>query len=169
MSEIRSRCYHLILYKEDLEHLRVIDSIEQHYNSAAIKHDKDIDELTNKVKKEHYHVILYFDNPKYLSSLCKELQLKANYIRTDELKRGLEYLIHKNHPDKYQYSIDEVYGPLKENLLNYLSKSIENEKTSTLLLYSIIDTYDGPISYSELIPIVIYESNSKDYFVEQLE
>ena len=163
MADIRSRCYHLILYEEDLEQLRVLDMIEQHYNFGAIRHDKDMYDGTTELKKPHYHVILYFDNPKYLSSLSDELKLKPNYIKTDQLRKGLEYLIHKNNPEKFQYSVDEVYGPLKDNLLAYLSNSVSNEKTSTLFLFQIIDSFDGPIKLEELIPIVL-QNNLWSFF-----
>ena len=155
MEKIRSRCYHLILYPDDKEHVNAVDLITNNYNYAIILHDKDLIDGTNELKKPHWHIILYFSNARYLNSIAEELHIKPNYIKTDEIKRGLEYLIHKNHKDKYQYSIDEVDGPLKENLLNYLSKSIENENTSILLLFSLIDTFDGPIYLEDFIPLVI--------------
>lgn len=163
-SDIRSRCYHLILYPDDKEHVKAVDLITNHYNYAIILHDKDfIDGSTELYKKAHWHVILYFNNPKYLKPLAEELGITSNYIAPDELKKGLEYLIHKNHKNKYQYDIEEVSGPLKENLLSYLSNSIENEKTSTLYLFTIIDTFDGPITLKELVPIII-SNNLWSYF-----
>lgn len=163
LEDIRSRCFHLILYPDDKNHLEIIDLIENHYNYAKILHDKDLIDGTENVKKPHFHIILYFSNAKYLSSLSKELKLAPNYIRTEELRSGLEYLIHKNNKDKYQYNVEEVDGPLKDNLLSYLSNSIENEKTSTLYLYNIINTFEGPISLSEIIPIIISQ-NLWSYF-----
>ena len=163
MKEIRSRCYHLVLYKEDLEHLRVIDLIEQHYNYACILHDKDLSEKTGDVKKEHYHYILYFENAISLNSLANQLELKPNYIRTEELRKGLLYLIHYNHKDKYQYSVDEVEGPLKDRLLNYLSSSIQNESTSINLLFNIINSFEGPIKLEDFIPIVL-QNNLWSFF-----
>lgn len=163
MKEIRSRCYHLILYPDDERQVKIVDLITNQYNYAIILHDKDLIDGTEETKKAHWHIILYFNNPKYLNSLANELELSPNYIRTDELRHGLEYLIHKNNKDKYQYNVDEVTGPLKENLLHYLSNSIENEKSSTLLLYNIIDTFDGPLSISELVPMII-SNNLWSYF-----
>lgn len=157
-NEIRSRCYHLILYPDDEKHAKIVDLIENQYNYAIILHDKDFIEGTTDYKKAHWHIILYFDNAKFLNSLAKELELAPNYILTEELRKGLEYLIHKNHKDKYQYDVEEVSGPLKEKLLLYLSNSIETEKISTLYLYNIIDTFDGPISLKEIIPIIISQN-----------
>ena len=155
MEKIRSRCYHLILYPDDTEHVKILDLIENNYNYAYILHDKDTIGQTDEVKKPHWHIILYFDNAKYLNSLAEELHIQPNYLRTEELKKGLEYLIHKNNKNKYQYDIEEVFGPLKENLNNYLNNSIETEKTSILLLFSLIDTFEGPITLEEFIPIVV--------------
>ena len=163
MKEIRSRCYHLILYKEDLDHLSVIDIIEQHYNYACILHDKDYSEKTGELIKEHYHYILYFDNAKYLSSLAEELGLKPNYIRTEELRKGLLYLIHYNHKNKYQYNVEEVEGPLKERLLNYLNNSVQNETSCITFLYNLITSYDGPINLSEILPSII-QNNLWSFF-----
>lgn len=163
MADIRSRCFHLVLYKEDLEQLRVIDTIEQHYNYACILHDKDYSDKTGELLKEHYHYILYFDNARTIKVLSEELQLKPNYIRTEELRKGLLYLIHYNHKDKYQYTVDEVEGPLKERLLNYLSSSIQNETTSITLLFNFINSFDGPIRLEELIPIVL-QNNLWSFF-----
>lgn len=162
-SDIRSRCFHLVLYKEDKEHLIALDLITNEYNYALILHDKDIIEDTGELKKEHFHVILYFDNPRYLLSLAKDLGIKPNYIKVDELKKGLEYLIHKNNTDKYQYSVDEVKGPLKDKLLTFLGNSSQMEKQSIFLLYQIIDTFDGPIYLSDFIPIVL-QNNLWSFF-----
>lgn len=162
-SDIRSRCFHLVLYKEDNDHLNALDLIQNEYNFAYILHDKDIIEDTGELKKPHWHVILYFDNPHYLLSLAKDLGIKPNYIKTDELKKGLEYLIHKNNPDKYQYPIDEVKGPLKDKLLTFLGNSSQVEKQSILLLYQLINSFDGPIYLNDFIPLVL-ENNLWSFF-----
>lgn len=162
-SDIRSRCFHLVLYKEDNDHLNALDLIQNEYNFAYILHDKDIIEDTGELKKPHWHVILYFDNPHYLLSLAKDLGIKPNYIKTDELKKGLEYLIHKNNTDKYQYPIDEVKGPLKDKLLTFLGNSSQVEKQSILLLYQLINSFDGPIYLNDFIPLVL-ENNLWSFF-----
>lgn len=163
MKDIRSRCYHLILYPDDEKHCSIVDLITNNYNYGLILHDKDLIEGTQNIKKPHWHIILYFENAKYLSTLANELSLPPNYIRTEELRKGLLYLIHYNNKDKFQYSIDEVKGSLKENLLNYLSNSIEIEKTSILLLYGLINSSEGPIELADLLPVIV-SNNLWSYF-----
>ena len=162
-NKIRSRCYHLILYPSDNKHIEILDLIENNYNYAYILHDKDNIANTGELKKAHWHVILYFDNAKYLNSLAEELGIQPNYIRTEELKKGLEYLIHKNNKDKTQYSIDEVNGPLKDRLNNFLARSIETENTSIMLLFEIINKYEGQLFIENLLPVVL-QNNLWSYF-----
>lgn len=154
---LRSRCYHLILYPDNEEHVKMLDLIETNYNYAYILHDKDFIADTGELKKAHWHVILYFEHAKLLSALAEELQIAPNYIRTEELRKGLFYLIHRNNKDKYQYSVSEVVGPLTDNLQKYLGTSVESEKTSVLLLFNYINSYEGPIYLQDLLPIIIKE------------
>lgn len=163
MKKIRSRCYHLILYDEDITHKNALDFIEKNFNYACILHDKDIDEVTGELKKQHYHVILYFDNPVYLSSLAKQLNIKSNYIEVEELKKGLEYLIHKNNSDKFQYSIDEVFGTLKYKLYNYLNNNIENESQCVKLIISYFQDKLIPITLTDFI-LYLVENNLWSYY-----
>ena len=153
----------MILYPDDKKTTNVLNIIEDNYNYALILHDKDYYEETGEIKKAHYHIIIYFENAKRLNTLSDELGLAPNYIRTEEIKKGLEYLIHKNNKDKYQYSIDEVRGPLKDRLQNFINKSIESENTSIMLLYEIINKYDGPIYLEYIIPVVL-QNNLWSFF-----
>ena len=92
MENVRSRCYALILYKDslDYDYNKVLEYIEQNVSKYAyIEHKAEKEET-----KEHTHVLLYFNNKKYLSSLSKELGISSNYIQVASLKPYLKYLIH---------------------------------------------------------------------------
>lgn len=161
--KVRSRCYHLILYEEDITHKNALDYIQNNFNYACILHDKDFDEITGEIKKSHYHVILYFDNAVYLSSLAKQLGIKSNYIWVEELKKGLEYLIHKNNAEKFQYSIDEVFGTLKYKLYTYLNNNIENESQCVKLILSFFQDSSSPISLTDFI-LYLVNNNLWSYY-----
>lgn len=163
MKKVRSRCYHLILYEEDLSHKNAMDYIEHHFDYCSILHDKDFDEATGEIKKAHYHFILYFDNPVYKSSLATQLNILPNYIQVESLKKGLLYLIHYNHKDKYQYSIDEVYGSLKDKLYSYLSNNIENENQCVILILNYLDSLDYYLSLHDFI-LYIVSNNLWSYY-----
>lgn len=73
-------------------------------------HDSDVDP-DGTPKKPHWHAILSFDSPKSLAQVV-ELIAPLNGPKPIKPKGSMRncaaYLIHKNNPDKYQYSADDV-------------------------------------------------------------
>lgn len=163
MKKIRSRCYHLILYEEDISHKNAMDFIQKNFDYCCILHNKDFDEVTGEIKKAHYHYILYFDNPVYKSSLAKQLDILPNYIEVESLKKGLLYLIHYNNKEKYQYSIDEVSGTLKDKVYSYLSNNIENESQCVLVIINYLCSQERYVSLQEFV-LYIVENNLWSYY-----
>lgn len=147
--EKRYRCFHLVLYNEDVTHETAMNFIRENYSYAEILHDNDYDE-NGEIKKEHCHFIIYFDDARTISAVSKELDIKSNYIIPTEKKKGLLYLIHKNNPEKYQYDINCVTGNLKDTLFSYVSNSLIAEKTSVKLILDYIYTHQF-ISYYEFL------------------
>lgn len=147
--EKRYRCFHLILYLEDVSHETAMNFIRENYSYAEILHDNDFDE-NGEIKKEHYHFIIYFDDARTISAVSKELNIKDNYIIPSDKKKGLLYLIHKNNPEKFQYDINLVSGTLKDTLFSYVSNSLIAEKTSVKLILDYIYNHHF-ISYYEFL------------------
>jgi hypothetical protein len=76
---------------------------------AYIVHDKDINTTTGEYIKPHIHFYIEFLNPRYLSAVAKELELPEHMLENVINKKGiLEYLTHKNQPDKFQYNTKNV-------------------------------------------------------------
>lgn len=161
MEKYRSRNFALLLYPEDPTHTACIEKLEQGgYNYAAILHDKDTwsandsdfdpDKHTDgELKKEHFHVVIKFQNPKYDTGLASELGIARNYIRDiKNLDKALLYLVHEGYPDKYQYDIDEVAGSLKVNLQKLLLD--EDEGSRVLRIVEMIDNSPSP-TYREIL------------------
>lgn len=72
-------------------------------------HDKDIDP-TGEPKKAHYHVMLMFAGVKTLDQVT-ELVKKFGGIQPRSVSNAqsmARYFIHKDNPDKYQYSPDHI-------------------------------------------------------------
>ena len=155
MEKIRSRCYHLILYEEDITHKNAMDYIQKNFDYCYILHDKDFDIASGELLKAHYHYIVYFDNPVFKTSLAKQLQIKSNYIIEESLKKGLLYLIHYNNKEKYQYSIDEVFGTLKDKLYTYLNNNIENESQCIVLILNFLDHQNKRLTLNEFVSYVL--------------
>ena len=74
---------------------------------AMCVHDKDVDDDGN-IKKLHLHWVGRCD-PRKISSCAKILGLKPNEIEKGrDFKSLVQYLIHFNDHDKFQYSVDSV-------------------------------------------------------------
>ena len=109
MSSIKRRNYTFSLNVDDTPNLKlIIKVVEKMPKYAYILHDKDKDDYGHK-KKDHYHFYIEFPNPRYLNSIAKDLEIDSNYIEKVYDKKGiLNYLTHRNQPEKYQYDIKEV-------------------------------------------------------------
>jgi hypothetical protein len=149
METFSDRKFMLLLYPEDLSHVKALEEIKRSFDYAVILHDKD--ELENEEnKKSHWHVIITVGNNKrWNTALAKELKIEPNYIqKIRNIDRALEYLIHLNDDDKYQYSIDDVEGTLKNRLkanINSADKT-EGEKISEMI--DTIENEDEKITFT---------------------
>ena len=77
---------------------------------AFILHDKDINDLTGESKRPHIHIYVKTYNRTrrltYLKLLSRNLEIDPNritIINADNEILRIQYMIHKNNPDKYQY------------------------------------------------------------------
>jgi Plasmid replication protein. len=73
-------------------------------------HDKDINETTNERKKPHWHIIISFFNKKSYKQVLKisEMLNAPEPVKTKNLQGAVQYLWHRNNPEKYQYDKSEV-------------------------------------------------------------
>lgn len=149
----RSRVHLLLLYPDNPLHCQAIEKIKQSYDYALILHDKDYytedteEHCKGEIKKQHWHVVLRFNQAVWSSAICKELQIEEKFI--ENVKRfdnAIQYLIHYNDNDKYQYSVDEVSGNLKTKLVESINKTEKSEGEKVIELIDYIENYNGKIS-----------------------
>lgn len=82
---------------------------------AYIKHDKDITE-----DGIHYHFYVEFPNPRSWVAVANDLEIPVTSLQKVLNKRGiLEYLTHKNNPEKHHYNDDEIVTNM--NILTEIS------------------------------------------------
>lgn len=147
MDKFRAKCFCLVLYDEDETHRKAIDKIKASYDYAMICHDRDTND-NGEVLKPHNHIVLRFQNAKWNTALAEELGVTENYFEeTRSLKRSLLYLIHFYEEDKFQYSIDDVSGPLKKRLQEYVKNDGKTESEKVLEIFDEIDKYPGEIKF----------------------
>ena len=159
MKNERSKYWTLILY-EDSENLKFNDYIEKikflSDNYCYILHNKDYNE-NGEIKKNHYHIVMSFNNYKWLNSLSSELNIPSNYFeKVRNLEHILMYLIHFNDKDKYQYDFTEIIGTktFKDKLYRSLHcyNKDEESKVSEIITY-IIEHPD--LSFTNLVKWVV--------------
>lgn len=161
MEKYRSRNFALLLYPEDPTHKACLEKLEQGgYNYACILHNHDTwasndpdfnpeKHTDGETKKEHWHLVIKFQNPKYDTGLATDLGIARNYIRdVKNFDKALLYLVHVGYPDKYQYDIDDVTGPLKITLQKLLLD--EDEGSRVLRIVEMIDNSPAP-TYREIL------------------
>ncbi len=147
MEKYRAKCFCLVLYDEDETHRKAMDKIKTSYDYAMICHDRDTNE-SGEVLKPHYHIVLRFQNAKWNTALAEELGVTENYFEeARSLKRSLLYLIHFYEEDKFQYSTDDVSGPLKKRLQEFVKNDGKTESEKVLEIFEEIDKIGGEINF----------------------
>lgn len=143
----RSRKFCLVLYPDCPEHCLALEQIKSSYDYAYILHDKDCDE-NGEIKKAHWHIVIITgSNARWNTALADELNIEQNRVETcKKLDRALQYLIHYNDPDKFQYEFNEVQGTLKTRLKIELSKDDKTEGEKVKELINYIKQNEGYIS-----------------------
>lgn len=79
--------------------------------------------------------------------MVKELGIEEKFCeQARNLERSMQYLIHYNEPDKYQYSVDDVFGSLKTRLKESILKDEKSEGERVVELIDYIENYPEKIS-----------------------
>lgn len=119
----KSRNFVGVLYEDDPTHVRALEELQQLAGEWwFIRHDLDVkDDGTGEVKKPHWHVVLRLQNARSHDSLCAALGLAPNYLQVaNSVSGAIRYLVHRDDPDKYQYSLDAIQtnspGPVRRAL-----------------------------------------------------
>lgn len=158
MEKIKSRCWVMVLYPDDPSHVECINRLNSSgYLFAGVLHNQDTwDEGENEEheagspKKEHWHIVLRFQNPRWRDSIANELGIKPNYIEVcRDRDSALLYLVHEGYNNKYQYSLEEVFGPLKDNLAKLLTDDDEGSRVLTIV--AMIDEMECPVTYRKVL------------------
>ena len=131
-------------------------------HSASILHDKDFytetevetwlaehksDECPFKIgelKKPHWHIVVWNKSPILLGTAATKLDLPSNYVqRVKNLKRAIQYLIHKNNPEKYQYDVSciQLTDLTSKEVCKYLKVEVDMIDKGKKL-FEFIQTHD---------------------------
>lgn len=125
------------------------------------KYDKDTDSYNKgDIKKAHHHILVYFDNPRSLTSVSKLFHIDVNYIeifkkgsQEGRLDYRVRYLVHyKSKTEfKFEYSIDDILTNDSEYKKYFDDTS--KTKSDLSLLFDYFDNHDK-ISYRSFLNYV---------------
>lgn len=172
--KIRSRLYSCILYPEDESHQHAIETLSGgNYPAVGCLHDKDIQVDTDTgealldddgnvlMKKPHYHFVIRFKNARNAHAVAEELQIADNYLqKSSDFSCATRYLIHMGELDKFQYSIGNLIGALREQAIEAMDDVPQGQRALEIL--EIIDSQIGVISCTQLIRICATEGRWSD-------
>jgi len=106
MSEMKRRNFTFAVTKNIME---IIKQVEQCPEYAWIIHDKDVNKESGELIEKHVHAYIEFKNPRSFKSVAELLNVPENMVCKVIDKHGiLQYLIHKNQPEKYQYDFKDI-------------------------------------------------------------
>jgi len=106
----RTRHWTFLVYPESApENWRdVLDDLHIPWVESPL-HDKDTDP-DGEIKKEHWHVVLMFDNVKsfeQIKAICDGLNAPIPQ-KCHSAKGAVRYMAHMDNPDKFQYPVSEI-------------------------------------------------------------
>ena len=107
----RSRNWSWIVYPDSApeDWRTILDEMGEKWIESPL-HDKDVNETTNEPKKPHWHIIISFVNKKseeQALAISKKLNAPAPQ-KVGSLQGAVQYLWHRNNPEKAQYDKSEV-------------------------------------------------------------
>lgn len=145
----RYYCCEIILYTDNSNHIVLLHELIQKYNYAYILHDKDTND-DGTLKKEHIHLLLFFKNARWGTSILKEINIdNTNLIEFRENKsNAIQYLVHSNNLDKYQYPLENIISDIDISI--YFNKYKDDETKDISIIYDFIVNYVGILSYTTL-------------------
>lgn len=162
----RTRTFMLLLYPDNEKHLNILNRVENsNLQYAYILHNNDIDEQSNLLKKDHIHLVLYFESARTLTAVQDDFsELEPYFIQPSSyLKEALLYLIHYHQIDKCQYDLDNVIGPLSENLNKLVKHCNISEDNVIREILDFINKKNRYIYFTELYYFVL-QNNYWSYY-----
>lgn len=122
------------------------------YSYFGIIHDSDVDEDGVK-KRVHSHLVLLTPHRVRIGTMVNRIadllhipQEAVSDIAFESTAGAVQYLIHKNNPDKFQYDYTEVKTNHQVDLVALLAQDLRSEITTEYLL----DLIDGGMSRRDI-------------------
>lgn len=144
----KSRLWEVILYGESdadkalIAYLQSADAaLLDGLEYVGILHDKDLDEAGNP-KKPHMHILFRFPNARHGTSVAKGFRLGYNQVApVHSWRAACRYLVHSDHPDKYQYPESAVFGVLAYEAVSYIHETSFDIKSPFVCILDALSSH----------------------------
>lgn len=166
---VKSKHCDYTLALSDLEQCeRIISELPDFPIYAYIKHKPD-----SENGSDHYHFYLHLNQPVSISNLAAKLDVPPNFVEWVRSKtKIIQYLVHKNNPEKLQYSDSDIITNNREYIDSFLNpKIISTDVMSEFSsLYALSDSLITPQQYinSHLDQITSMPFYSRQLFLMRL-
>lgn len=144
----KTRTFSFLLYPDTNDrHKAALEVLQNSYSFLGILHDQDemvVNEETGEKapKPDHWHCIVKFKQPRYLSAVSAELGVEPNLFRDCKSFDGYaRYMLHLDNPEKHQYEFSALTGTLKD-LAEKAIIGQETEDDQFLRIMEILDSVD---------------------------
>lgn len=158
--KFRSRSFRFLLYPENISHLYTMDKLcnsdETRNNVIWIRHRYQLEDGTEDIHgvsglgKSHWHVYLKFDNARSSDEILKFAEVEPRFLQqiTGRFENALVYLLHRNTPEKEQYSLDDLGGAawLLDDARKAVLRFEENNIPMSQAVCALIDWIDSNFS-----------------------
>lgn len=165
-ANVKKRNWAFVLYPESAPDDWIEQLIQTGLQCAISPlHDKDIDP-TGELKKAHYHIIICYAGPTSFN-VVRQLTERLNQPIPQALEqvRGYyRYLTHKDNPDKYQYSDDDVKTLNGFNISDFVELSKSEVLEIKRKLQNLIRELDI-LEYSDFMDFLLDNEMSLEYEV----
>lgn len=164
----KDRNFMLLLYPDNPEHKEVIALLSNpngEYRAVGCCHNMDVYETGDHIgefKKPHYHFIVKFKNPRYISGVSIEFAIDERFIQfLDNWKNAARYLLHWGDPDKFQYDPVDLVGSLKSEVLKLIDDTSDDTKLQEITRY--LNNLPGVISFANVWDYVLKQGYANVY------
>ncbi|HEL1068464.1 TPA: replication protein [Streptococcus equi subsp. zooepidemicus] len=136
---------------------KLLDEMGEKWIESPL-HDKDVNETTSEIKKAHWHIIISFKNKKSYKQMLEisDLLHAPNPEKVGSLQGAVQYLWHRNNPEKYQYDKSEVVAHNGFKYRQYLTDiGIDTDVILQEVVSWISET--GCSEYADLVDYAVAE------------
>lgn len=155
---IKSRCWVMLLYPDNEDHVKIHDVIYDKFVCIGALHDSDLNAKGQKVK-DHWHIVFYFPSAVYASHILNEFpDLEPRFcLPRKDVKTQARYLLHLDSPSKHQYKYQYLEGHI-----DAFQKYIDKESSESKQVIALIDAIESGM-FSCLADLIRYACDNSLY------